>query len=522
VTGAVSTKRRIIALWFPRLQTDRLQRRQTRAKAPPDDSPPLVIAAKTGGALKLAAVDRKATAQGLERGMTLADARAMLPALSVKAANETADHALLEAIAEWCDRFTPFVALLPPQSLVLDVTGAAHLFGGERAMLDLMRVSLAKQGFAIRGALAGTAGAARALAHYRDGTIVAAGEEAAAVASLPVEGLGLDAAATQAFRRAGLKTIGQIAARKRSELMARFGSAMVTALDRVLGRVENPISPRLPLPDIMAEHRFADPVVSEELVMATLDALAQSLAPVLAQRGEGARALEAAFFRADGHVRRIAIETARPVRTHEIIGRLFREKLAQLADPLDAGFGFDLIRLAATRAERSEAETVSLDAGANEDKEIAFLVDRLAARFGAQRIVCFQPNDTHIPEAAAVTQPAQYAKTGNAAWARIRKDAEAPRRPLRLFAKPEPIDATAEVPEGPPGRFCWRRVQHLVTHASGPERIAMEWWRHHEPRPTRDYFRVEDSEGRRFWLYREGLYGRETAETRWFVHGLFA
>ena len=496
MTEVVSTRRRIIALWFPRLQTDRLQRRQTRAKALPEGSPPLVIAGKAGNALRLTAVDRKGTALGLERGMTLADARAMLPALSVKAANEPADYALLEAIAGWCDRFTPFVALLPPQSLLLDVTGAAHLFGGERAMLDGMRAALAKQGFAVRGALAGTAAAARALAHYRDGTIVASGEETVAIASLPVEGLGLDAAATHVFRRAGLKTIGQIAARKRSELVARFGSAMMTTLDRALGRAEKPISPRIPLPDIMAEHRFADPVVSEELIMATLDALAHSLAPVLAQRGEGARALEAAFFRADGHVRRIAIETGRPVRTHEIIGRLFREKLAQLADPLDAG--------------------------ANEDKEIAFLVDRLAARFGAQRIVCFQPNDTHIPEAAAVGQPAQYAKTGNAAWARIRKDAEAPRRPLRLFAKPEPVDAMAEVPEGAPQRFRWRRVLHTVTHASGPERIAMEWWRHQTLQPTRDYFRVEDSEGRCFWLYRDGLYGRETAKPNWFVHGLFA
>ncbi len=454
--------------------------------------------------------------------MALADARAMLPRLAVKAANEPADRKLLEAIADWCDRFTPFVALSPPQSLLLDVTGAAHLFGGERAMLDLVRTSLAKQGFAVRGALAGTAAAARALAHYQNGAVIAPGEDAAAVAPLPVEGLGLEPAATHAFRRAGLKTIGQVAARTRPELVARFGHEMVAMLDRAQGRAEKPISPRLPLPRYRAEHRFAEPVVTEEVILATLDALAGSLARVLEERSEGARALEAVFFRADGEVRRLAVAMGKPVRAPAVVARLFREKIAQLADPLEAGFGFDLIRLSAVRAERIDPQTVSLDADANAEKEIAFLVDRLAARFGPQRIVSFQPNDTHIPEAAAVALPAQYATHSKAKWEKLGRPGEAPRRPLRLFARPEPIEAIADVPEGPPQRFRWRRVLHQVTRAEGPERIAMEWWRHQEPKPTRDYFRVEDSEGRRFWLYREGLYGRETAETRWFVHGLFA
>ncbi|HEY6578702.1 MAG TPA: DUF6504 family protein, partial [Rhizomicrobium sp.] len=180
------------------------------------------------------------------------------------------------------------------------------------------------------------------------------------------------------------------------------------------------------------------------------------------------------------------------------------------------------IRLSAERAEACEIETAVFDARAKEEKEIAFLVDRLAARFGSRRILVFQPNDTHIPEAAAVACPAQSANRSKLAWKAVRGAGEAPRRPLRMFAKPEPIEALADIPEGPPVRFRWRRVLHEVAFAEGPERIAMEWWREQAPQPTRDYFRVEDSNGRRFWLYREGLYGSETAQARWYLHGLFA
>jgi protein ImuB len=361
-----------------------------------------------------------------------------------------------------------------------------------------------------------------------------------------VEALDLDHTITHAFRHAGLKTIGQVAPRKRSELTARFGAQMVFALDHALGRAEKPISPRASLPDYMAERIFAEPLVAEDAILETLRGLATSLATLLAERGEGARQLEATFFRADGQVRRIVIATAGPTRDPAIIVQLFRERLAALTDPLDPGFGFDLIRLAADRAERCETETPGFDAHANEDREIAFLVDRLAARFGGTRILVFRPNDTHIPEAASVALPAQAVEPSRLSWKTLRgpQDASAyakasadeemlltrrsfseggPRRPLRMFAKPEPIEVpVTEVSEGPPTRFRWRRALHEVAFAEGPERIAMEWWRHQTPQPTRDYFRLEDANGRRFWVYREGLYGRETGVARWFLHGLFA
>jgi len=388
-------------------------------------------------------------------------------------------------------------------------------------MLETVRASIARQGFTIRAALAGTAAAARALARYADATVAAPGTEAEAVAFLLVAALDLDPKDTHALRRAGLKTIAQVAGRARAELTARFGKEMVFKLERALGQSEKPISPRRILPDYMAEHRFAEPVTAEAVVADSILSLAGSLCSLLEERGQGARALEASFFRSDGAVSRITLETARPLRDPKIIARLFRDRLDALADPIDPGFGFDLIRLGALHAERLVPESVGLEARPDDAKEIAFLIDRLAARFGSHRILTFQPQDTHIPEAAGVAVPAQHAPDTKLNW-ETRIPGEAPRRPLRMLSRPELIDVMAQVPDGPPLRFRWRRALHAVTRAEGPERIAMEWWRNQNPQPTRDYFRVEDEAGKRFWLYRDGLYGREPFAPRWYVHGLFA
>jgi len=472
--------------------------------------------------MRLAAVDAHAARQGLRPGMALADARAMIPTLAVHDADERADAALLGHIADWCERYSPLVALDSPDGLLIDATGVAHLFGGEKEMLEDVRRTIAAQGFAVRLAFAATAAAAAALARHAHGCVAAPGEDAQRVAPLPVEALAADPVILHGLRRAGLKTIGQVAQRSRAELTARFGQSFITLLDRTLGKAAYPISPRTPLPDLMAERRFSEPVTSDDAVASTLLSLAQSLRDVLEKRGDGARRLTAAFFRVDGTVRRIAVETARPTREAAVVARLFHERLASLADPLDAGFGFDLIRLAASLNEPITTKVESFDTRETERREIAFLIDRLAARFGATRILRFHPQDTHIPEAAAVAFPAQRCVADKSPWTRLRAPGEAPLRPLRLFEKPEPIDVVAEVPDGPPVRFRWRRALHAVAHAEGPERIAMEWWRTDKAMPTRDYFRIEDDQGRRFWLYRAGLYGRETDWPRWFMHGLFA
>ena len=510
-----------MALWLPRLPTDRLTRR-----APSEGTVPLAVSARANNALYVHALNMQAARLGLYKSQPLASARAMVRELSIVPADEKADGALLENIADWCDRFTPMVACDAPDGLLLDITGATHLFGGEPAILKHVTRRMEAQGFSVRAAIAGTALCARALARHANGVIAPPGMEAAALAPLPVAALDAGDRIQAALHRAGLKTIAQVAARERSELGSRFGAAFVSRLDVLLGQNDRPITPRRILPDLMAEQRFAEPVVTQDAITHSLHSLAQSLGQVLEQRGLGLRTLEAAFFRADGALHRIAIRVGAPLRDPDVMLRLLREKLDALADPLDPGFGFDLIRLEAGLSEKTHSSAVSFDADENARAQVAFLVDRLSARFGEHRVLRFMPQDTHIPEAADAPVPAQDrdfndAGWGKEIWACKRQAADPPRRPLRLFAKPEEIQVSFPVvPDGPPTFFRWRQCRHDVARAEGPERIAMEWWR--QPRLSRDYFRVETGTGQRFWIYRDGAYRQSGLAPRWYLQGIFA
>ncbi|MBV8927462.1 MAG: DNA polymerase Y family protein, partial [Bradyrhizobium sp.] len=355
--------------------------------------------------------------------------------------------------------------------------------------------------------------------------------EAGAVGPLPVFTLGADEAIASGLRRAGLKTIGDVASRARHELTARFGAAFTRRLEQALGQGDAPICPRKPLPDYIVEQRFAEPVATETVISATLSRLAVTLVASMEKQGKGARRLEAAFFRTDGVVRTLAVDTGQAVTRGSVIDRLFRERLDSLSDPLDPGFGFDLIRLAASRAEIVVQQQRDLDSHVRDNDELAALVDRIAARIGGKRVVVHLPQDTHIPERAALAAPAQqHLSAATAASWPARAASEPPLRPLRLFDKPEPIKVPlAMVPDGPPHQFTWRRALHAVVRVEGPERIAMEWWRQGGKVLTRDYFRIEDAEGLRFWIFRDGLYEGELKDeegrpvpANWFVHGLFA
>jgi protein ImuB len=312
-----------------------------------------------------------------------------------------------------------------------------------------------------------------------------------------------------------------VAERLHSELSERLGKNLVTKLQVMLGAQEQPLVPRRPLPDLMAEQRFAEPIVTEEAIAASLLSLAGSLSEILEREGRGVRILQAAFFRADGKVERIAIKTGEPLRDPCVMLRLLRQKLDALADPLDAGFGFDLIRLEALLAEKTKPGTISFDTDENARQQILFLIDRLSARFDASRVQRFVPQDTHIPEAAGVAVPAQDRDFTAQNWALKRQAGDPPRRPLRLLEKAEEVfSVIASVPDGPPNRFRWRQCLHEVTRAEGPERIAMEWWSKHGL--TRDYFRVETDNGQRFWLYRDGLFHQINQPPRWYLQGIFA
>ncbi|MFL6828424.1 MAG: Y-family DNA polymerase [Bradyrhizobium sp.] len=558
MSASSENRRRILSLWLPRLPIDRIKRQLARDNAAParafssevgtgsrEESTakqnlscqnfpcqnlPCIVVAKKNNALQIFALDDAAARFGLEIGLPLANARAICPQLQVYDADETADANALNAIAEWCDRFTPLVALDPPHGLFLDITGCVHLFGGEAAMMRLVCGVLTAQGFAVSAAIAGTAVCARTMTRHVHGCIVCAGEEANAVGPLPVSALGAEEAIVTGLRRAGLKTIGDVAGRARHEITARFGAHFTMLLEQALGQSDAPISPRKPLPEYIVEKRFAEPVATEAVISATLSGLAGMLVTAMAQQGKGARRLEARFFRTDGAVRTIVVDTGQPVTKTQVIDRLFRERLSTLSDPLDPGFGFDLIRLSANRTEIVVQQQSDLDANVHDNDELAALIDRIAARIGARRVVVHLPQDTHIPERAVLAAPAQYhlAAAAHAIWV-PRAQGEPPLRPLRLFDRPEQIKVIAQVPDGPPARFVWRRATHAVVRAEGPERLAMEWWRPQGEMLTRDYFRVEDEAGLRFWLYRDGLYDREVVQEEgkavspnWYMHGLFA
>ncbi len=508
--------RRYLSLWLHRLSTDRIARRDRLTPAA------LGVAGVAGNALVLTAVNDAAARMGLCVGIPLADARAMYPGLAVAEADAAADAALLDSIAGWCTRYTPMVGLAPKDGLVLDISGCAHLFGGEEALRRDMLQRLKGFGFRARAAIADTVGAAHALVRHGSTAIVAPGGGRDAMRELPLAGLRLDAESVEGLKRSGFIQIGALYALPRAPLAARFGARLWLQLDRALGMQGEAITPRHAPPRFSVDRAFAEPLVRMEDVLSVAEELAGRLALLLAERGQGARKLELLLFRLDGQVQRLSAGTSRPLRDPAFIRRLFADRLAVCEDEHDPGFGYDLVRLCVQETEKLEAVQDGLSGNAAVEA-LARLTDRLTARLGEQRVLHLVEKDAHAPEAACVALPARRAKAITPPRPILQQDTLLAARPVRLFAPPQLLDNTmADTPDGAPRKFRWRRVLHDVIASEGPERIAMEWWRDEAGQPlTRDYFRVACTDGGRFWLYRDGLY-HETTSPRWFMHGLFA
>ncbi|MGL4973724.1 MAG: Y-family DNA polymerase [Bosea sp. (in: a-proteobacteria)] len=521
---AMRQQRRYLALCLPFLSTDRARRSMNQPARRGQDDRPFVLVEKDRGALRIAALDAVAARASLSIGMALTEARALWPSLEVAEISHAADAACLSRAGEICDMFTPLVALQGRDGLILDITGCAHLFGGEESLLNRVRRTLAGLGLTSSAAIAGSPHSAWAFARHRRNTIATAREEEALARTLPIAALDQDAGTALALSRAGFRTLGDLADRPSGVLTARFGAGLADALRRVLGREDIRITPLRPAPEIMAEKHFPEPLGLMESLLATLERLAQDIVAVLERRGAGGRAFEASFFRADGAVRRITVETAQATREVTSLMRLIRLKLDALADPLDPGFGFDALRLAVIRSEPLAERQSMLEGGSaqeEETSEIAALVDRLTARFGRENVRRLVTRDTHDPVRAGGSEPCLSCHE-TAPFPELEPGAP-PARPLTLFDPPQWIEAIAEVPDGPPLRFRWRRVLHEVARAEGPERIAPEWWRFGANAPaTRDYYRIENAQGHRFWVFREGFYEDSNARPRWFLHGLFA
>ncbi|RDE08358.1 Y-family DNA polymerase [Pelagibacterium lacus] len=472
--------------------------------------------AKRSNALRIAAADAAAQRLGLHPGLAFTDAKLRVAHIEVVEHDAAADLALLERIADWGDRYSPIIAIEPPDMILFDITGVTHIFGGEAELVADIEARLARQGFAVRTAIAGTARAARAHCRFGRGGVVLPDAVSERVAGLPVEALECGLDILIALRRAGFLYLEDFLSRPREPLAARFGPELTDRLAQILEETDRSLTPRRPVPEFLAEQRFADPIGLMEDI--ALDSLAADLCGQLHRQGQGGRSFELGFYRADGKIERIGLLSGQPLADPGTLRRLFEMRLDALADPLDPGFGFDMMRLAVLAGDPLGPVQSGLDGKVEASREVSALVDRLSARFGAGAVQRLIARDTHLPERASLPVPSLSDARDSAEWLGT---GEVPRRPLFLFYPAPQVDVVAEVPDGPPRRFRWRGVSHDVARAEGPERIAPEWWRRTTDTRTRDYFRIEDSEGQRFWLFRYGFYGREVEPVRWFLQGIF-
>ncbi|MEQ9811482.1 MAG: DNA polymerase Y family protein [Azospirillaceae bacterium] len=588
-TGRSGTGRRVLAILLPDWPIERLLRhwrREAPHRARAAAAMPFATIAAERGRLVLEAVGRHARLLGLAPGMALADARAVEPGLVTVPARPAEDLAALDGLARWAERYTPFVALagLPPHEagLYLEIAGSAHLFGGEAALLADAGRRLAGFGLTARLAIADSAEAAWAVAvsgppsrtgsrarppaeaaagaiprSPDDPRIVPQGGAAAALARLPVGALRLDAATLEGLRAMGLRRIGDLARVPRASLAGRF-PGLLDRLDRAHGRLSSPLSPRRPATAYVARRAFAEPIGRTEDVLATLDRLLALVAGQLERDGKGGRRFRLDCHRVDGSVTGAVVGTHLPSRDTAALRRLFDDRL----DGLDAGFGIELMVLTVERAEPLVPRQAGLDAAGaasagNIPGDLAGLVDRLSNRLGPRAVMRALPRQSHWPDRAVrLAPPLGLARSiGNTALALAPRmavaaspedgtawpgpETGAAARPLLLVSPPEPIEATAPVPDDPPVLIRWRGRAHRVALADGAERIAPEWWRRSSPAglaggeaETRDYYRIELEDGRRLWVYRAGRYGEaagpeagspgEPLWPRWYLAGFFA
>lgn len=506
--------RRFLSLHLPRFAVERrLVLLARRGEPLPEGTPLALLRDGTRGPV-VHATNLAAEEAGIARGARAVDARAICPSLRVEAADRPGDGAALGELALWCRRWCPWTAVDGPDGIMMDVSGSTHLRGGEAALLKEMEERLAAMGLTARLAIAPTRGAAWALARFGNGREACTlGNLDQRMAPLPVRALRLGEETVLLLCRLGLGTVGELAAVPRPSLARRFvrAEAMenpLLRLDQMLGRMAEPLHCPDEPPRFLTRAVLFEPVQDPTPL---LPALSAELCAMLAAKGFGARRIRLTVFRSDGAVSSVEATTARATRDTSHLSRLFEERLER-SDP---GLGFDLVTLAATVVEPLTSRQPGLDGKRDEGEDLARLVDRLSARFGLRALLRPVLHESHVPERLESWGPASGAAPAPAG-------PPAMPRPLRLFEPPELVQVVYGVPEGPPGQFVWRRVTHRVTRFAGPERIGPEWWRDRPGTRLRDYYRVEDQEGRRFWIYREGLLGDgRGAEPRWFMHGAF-
>lgn len=509
--------------------------RAPTSAAPEVQPPPLVTSLHNGNRVEIAAACPHARALGLAPGMAITQARVQVRGLDIRPADPDGDLAELRRLAiAFARRWTPVVALEGEDGLFLDLTGTAHLFGGEERMARRILRLLARLGFTARIAVADTAGAAHALARHGPARLILcpSGGHVEAIAPLPVRALRIDARHAELLARLGVDAIGPLSALPRAPLVRRFGTVIAARIDQAVGRLPEPLVPVIPADPILALRRFADPILTADAIGYWLGLLVPELAEKLGQAGLGVTRIELVAERIDGVPQRIRIGLARPSRDPAHLLRL----LVRRIETIEPGFGVDSLALHVRRADTLGAEPVVERLDEEAVPDLAPLVDTLATRIGLGRLWRMRAVESDVPERSSVRAPvldsperaAVRLKLGDVRQLRrsVALDPWHPEwpRPARLLPRPERLEhVLAELPDHAPRRFTWRGSAHRVVRADGPERIHGEWWKHRaETHHIRDYFRVEDEEGRRYWLFRRGDGERaETGDLSWYLHGVF-
>ncbi len=533
----MSPPRRILSIWLARLSVDRWRRAHAPEAQAAADAAPTALILETAHGPRITAANDAGLAAGARAGMLLADARALCPDLAAVPADPAGDLAALEKLALWAQRWGPWSALDPPDGLLVDVTGAAHLFGGEDALLADVTRAFAARGLTARAALAPTAGAAWALSHYgRPRAIIPPlqGEDhmLRQLGDLPVAALRLDDDVLTVLRRLGIKRLGELAgvsgmgedpgqeAAARDALRRRFRNHRSPAanpllrLDQLLGRVPEPLLPVIDRPMPLVQRRLMEPLRHRNLLDRVVEDLAADMVRALEARGEGARRLELALWRVDGEVLQRRIELAAATREASHITRMFAARL----DDVEAGFGIEAVQLRASWSEPLSLSQADLDAAAEDHgTALAACIDRLTVRLGPKAVTRPVARASHIPERAQSWQPPLAPVPPSQGALAFHT------RPLKLFDRAEPIAVLYASPDGVPQRFRWRGNVREVCRVEGPERIAPEWWREKSTARLRDYYRIEDEAGRRYWIYRQGTLGDGRGGVPdWFLQGLYA
>lgn len=497
---------RFMAIWFPHLLAEGMIRRRRELK-----NTAFVLAAPDRGRMCITAAGVAAQARGIYTGMAVADGRALAPGLQVLDHEPGMDQKLLTALGYWCIRYTPVAAVDPPDGLLLDVSGCAHLWGGEAKYAEEMQNRLKGLGYTTRIAIAGTVGAAWGLARYSRRSIVfaASGEERAALSPLPPAALRLEITVVERLQKLGLCTIGHFMNMDHAILRRRFGTGLPERMDQAFGRKGEPLIPLRPIEPYRERLPCLEPIITRSGIGIALERLLITLCERLVKEGKGLRKAVFKAYRIDGEVQQIEIGTHLPSQQPAHLLKLFELKI----DQIEPALGIELFVLEAPGVEKARPSQETLWHNSTlSDGRLAALLDQLTGKLGEGIIHRYLPAEHSWPE-RSVKEAQELREQPATDWRNDRP------RPLRLLPTPEPVEVAAPIPDYPPMHFRYRGTLHIIKKADGPERIEREWWI--DQGQHRDYYVVEDEKGERFWLFRLGHY-TGGKPYQWYLHGLFA